>query len=881
MEEIQRFALEKIYCAPSQDRQFSFNLVRVTKKDFPVKRSAVVYGVSKYLPGNNEFYHVFLIGNLSPTVINLLKQKREWFRDKWINVEEDMNSRNFILQLYNEDGVMYPRKYLYYSFIDEGTILVAMQITQSLRRNFEVETFKYLRVYSNTYFNSKEFNTASVRHGIKCHVSLVDTNADKVAIQNQIISYEKQGGGTFIYVNGYYTDNLNLNIPNNSYIEILYDQSILSKEKFPIATLRTFESTKDNRVKYLLFRTKRSNRIQYDDDNEIYISTQNELVTKGVFFYSHRDYAIRNVTDKDYSLYTAFVNNQASRLSGLTTGSVQDKQIILYTRKSGLTRELIYSSLKLHELYKLPENVEKDVLSNMNFTIPELRAEYLENSDYFTLTSIPKLNLATKELATNAVGYNGVTYYYGNSPVKRTNTDLYVNVPHLYRTPSYAYEYDEQGKLAGQFITDGPIYIVSNASATHVEFIKGTTPVYFDKLYSHDETISVRNSEYRLLSTYYNGVTRLTGWEDVTSLYSKSNGAITLNEISGKKVKIVYLDQPLTYDLELSLVDGVLYFPLSVKEDRGTGIQKHSLDLPYRNIEVFLNGHRLTYQVDFFIEFPYIGICNKTYLDYSTDKQRIHIRAHGFTLDKEDINKLEINGFVNNGVLARNNLYDIRDDRVFSVFIKGKLYDRSQVIWSEEDNSVRTTHPLNGYPYTISEPLIPIKEITGLDTLPYFNKNLQLNKSIANLYNLIFPEPKTNTFNVISGHHYLYSCITSKIIYDMLDGNIPSSMYMTPYNDDTILQLLNDKYRILYKLDPIFKEYPDNVVAIHPHCGNSPIELSLHQYRFITNVVRIITKGKPGRLNLSEFLTVTTTYNPDVVTTTEPKPTAYARPPSA
>ena len=104
---------------------------------------------------------------------------------------------------------------------------------------------------------------------------------------------------------------------------------------------------------------------------------------------------------------------------------------------------------------------------------------------------------------------------------------------------------------------------------------------------------------------------------------------------------------------------------------------------------------------------------------------------------------------------------------------------------------------------------------------------------------------------------------------------------MTPYNDDTILQLLNDKYRILYKLDPILKEFPDNVIAIHPHYGNSPIELSLYQYRFISNVVRIITKGKPERLNLSEFITITTTYNTEVTNVTEPKPTAYAQPPSA
>jgi len=49
---------------------------------------------------------------------------------------------------------------------------------------------------------------------------------------------------------------------------------------------------------------------------------------------------MRNVTDKDYSLYTTFVNNQAQTLSNLTTGSINDKVITMYVRKSGIDRTL-------------------------------------------------------------------------------------------------------------------------------------------------------------------------------------------------------------------------------------------------------------------------------------------------------------------------------------------------------------------------------------------------------------------------------------------------------------------------------------------------------------------------------------------------------------
>jgi len=747
MHEIQKFAIENIYCAPSQDRQYCFALNRVNKADFPVKRSVTVYNVMKSLPDNTDSFHVFVIGNLNPTFLNLLKQDKNWFRDVWYNVQDDMNVRNYILQVYNEHGVLFPRQHIFYSFIDENSILIAIRSNESLKRSFDIKSFKYLRVYSNSYFNSDEFGSLTYKIGIQCELSLVSTNVDKVAIQTKIKNYETFGGNTIVYVNGYYTDNLNLNIPNNSYIEILYDQSILSKEKVSIGSLRTFESTKDNKLKYLLFRDKIINRIQYDDDNEIYISTDNELVTKGLFFYEHKEYAVRNVSDKDYSLYTSFVNNQATTLSELTTGSISDKIIVLYTRKSGLKRELIHSSLKLHELYKLPQEVELNVLSNTGYTITELRAETLENSDYFNLASATQIKQISKELATSAVGYNGVAYYFGYSPVVLDTADRNIEVPYLYQNQSYAFEYNVRGEFTGTFITNGPMYTASSEDTKYVEFLKGTTPTHFGAYLEHNGTATLRDAEYKILSAYFNGVTRISNWEDITEISSRctiTGNTLTVNESEGKKVKIVYLDQPVVYDLELPIVDGVLFFPLTIEEDRGTGLQKHPIDLPYRSIDVFVNGKKLNYQLDYFINLPYISICNKTYLDYTKEKQSIHIRMHGYTLDKADINKNEIRGFVNNGVLTRNKFYDIRDDRVFSIFVRGKLKDRRTIRFSEDDNTVRLADPLNGYPYVLSEPLIPIKEVTGLDTLPLYEKNLELNNRISGLFNQVFKEPTIN-----------------------------------------------------------------------------------------------------------------------------------------
>ena len=92
----QRFALEHIYCAPAQDRQYSFRMARVNKKTFPAIREITVYGVSKKLPNTTSYFHVFTMGNMFPEFLNLQGQKKQWLRDQWVKMSEDMNQRKFI-----------------------------------------------------------------------------------------------------------------------------------------------------------------------------------------------------------------------------------------------------------------------------------------------------------------------------------------------------------------------------------------------------------------------------------------------------------------------------------------------------------------------------------------------------------------------------------------------------------------------------------------------------------------------------------------------------------------------------------------------------------------------------------------------------------------
>ena len=263
MNKLQKFALENIYCAPGQDQQFSFSLVRVNKVSQPLTSVVSVYNVTKRLPNANYRYHVFVLGNVNPNLLNLLRQGKDWYKDVWIKASDDMVARNYLFKIYNDKGVVFPRQHIYYSFIDENSIIFALEFEYTLRQSFDVDSFKYIHVYSNSYFDSAEYLGYPVRNGIQYDMNFVFDNADKVSLQNQILNWKYAGGEAIVYVNGYYTDSLNLNIPYNSYIEVVYDQSIISKEKFTIGDLRTFESTKDDKLKYLVFRDNIINSLKY------------------------------------------------------------------------------------------------------------------------------------------------------------------------------------------------------------------------------------------------------------------------------------------------------------------------------------------------------------------------------------------------------------------------------------------------------------------------------------------------------------------------------------------------------------------------------------------------------------------------------------------
>lgn len=847
------FFIKNIYAAPKQDSQFSFKLYKISQKSF--KDNAEIYNVIKRLPTTGQPYDVYVMGNIAPTYINLLKQEYDWYRDSWINLSEDMVDRGVIIHAYDTNGIMYNRSKIYYSFIDQNSLVFAV-LKDGWNNGSLIDTsHMYIHFYSNLYFNTDEFFSLPVSIGIDYITATVYSNVDKVDLQEWVIDNQLNGGMCFIYVNGFLFDRVTLDIANGSVVEIVYDQSVVSKEITPISNLRQFASTKFSSTRYLLTRDRVLNVMEYYDDTELYITTGNLANNNGLFYYRHSLDAMFMGTDKDYTLNSQYVNNMANYLSTVKAGAAQDKQIVLYARKNANNRPLVYSEMRLHELYKLPKDKQTSILDGSGSSITELRVENIENSPYFNIASNPNVFTLPKEIFMQAIGYNAVSYYFGfNYLVKGQSPNL--PVAPLYQEPSTAYEYDLDGKMLGYYATTGTIYTCTNINTKYVEFIKGVTPAVYNDYYAPNATVTLSYDDYVVLSAVFQGEQRLADWIDITNTAQavKSNNSIILNAPANHRVCVIYLNEPNIYDLTVDINQGFIYFPITQYRYVGNTASNTITSVYYSSIELFLNGYRLVEGLDFFMAYPYISICNKRYIDHTLSEQNIHIRCHGFSIDASGVNLQETRGFINNGVLSRNSVYDIRDDRVMSVYIDGKFYPRVGLLYAEEDNTVRVNDPLNGKPYVMSEPLISIKQVSGLDTMEWYRVAKAKDGRLRDFFTSTVPETPINDFNVIQTRHTLYSPLVSKIIVDLLENVIDPSTYNQPYDDSLIINLLDTSYKDLLPLDPTKQTLQPSLVDVHPHIGNTIIDVNIYQYRFLSNLLRILNTTN---INLSGYLSIT------------------------
>lgn len=878
------------WAAPNQDNQSMIRPVRVTP--FGGARNHIkVFREDYNLPTKKERYHAYVLGQVSEHILNL--PFYEWpDKSAWTNMADYVKKTLIWFQFYTVDGLTIPLSHIYFTVtIEKNLVFVIKEDTQiEWDMNSEDITF---RTYKNVMYTLPNRNKPAEK--IDIFYLKVLRQSQKSALNDFYRKYARAPGKVFTYVNGFFVkDPITYPIMEKDVVEVVYDSTIVKSIELKINQIPTFQSLKDGIRKYLFTHDKsyKQNLFEYFDDCEFYLSiypTKTPSLFKGVHLHRNDISNIRQVTNCDFSISSNLVKEMMLEHDFLDQ---QQGQVVfqVFYRKQYAIKKLPYVHNRLHELNKLPYKNRVAAMIGVRSNIDEWRADVLENSLLMEMISKDK-PLCDLETAQNIYGYNGATWYTAKSvhPYKDFVDDgvggKYVNVPYSFRPASTIFEYDEKGKLIGWYrLGDYRQYPVKNQNCRYVEFIAGVgtrQPHHYYGDGTESFVIPAADAEYRVFACDENLIAHqendMTTWEDVTEKVvfriteDKINGefkihteekfasgsATPMYETSNKKMVYRTDRDFLCREINVNISRDNLNFTLmQFYWDYDTdSLKEQAVKIPYGYLDVFLNGHALIENVDYFVDFPKVHIINKGCINQNSRTQKILYRMYAFpdTIRKDNadfltgiLNNNRQVGYVNNSMLSRNAVWNILEDKNLLIKVGNGIIAKEDLGFSEDGSVIPNTRTaeLEGKPYEIVDVISGKVDSYPKDAYQFKKEAEILDKKISDYMTQFFPDKKFNSNPPIQGLYKIFSPLISRLIYDLKQNQITTRHFPnleTRYLDTEVIEFIESRYKDFFKIEPYFKldEISLKHVTIHPSYKTSITTIKYHQMRFLKAVVRI------------------------------------------
>jgi hypothetical protein len=850
-------ALRNAWCNPKQDLQVILKPARIS---FPsgVRRQVDHSWSTIPLPTTQDLYHVYQIGQVSPAALGLTPGQMAWRSLAHVMVTE-----NLYADVYVNSGLHLNRADCYVVYTEERNLLLAVK-DQPVIASLQTEPL-YLRLYSNAYFDS--FRSRTDTQAIQTN-SIVVTDINSAALfQNELTTVRAQHGLTLLFINGVVQDGF---VPAQTragdVLEYVYDSTIKQVVEFPVSSLQTFVSELDAKMKYLLHYTADQAdgvMIDYRDDIDVYLVRKytrgsNTNAWRGVYFHKNAGDALRQLTHRDYSIPSAYV--EAYVQSNPEWTNSDELTVRLHIRNSGWKRPLIFEHSRVQELYKLSHPDIVRAMVGLDATVEIWQAKNLENSKYVAIMDALGQDV-TRTLVEDAYGYNAVSRLAGNTPlqVKNVSGRQQVSLPYGLWTNSTMYEFDATGKLLGFYIhSSGPEYTPYNAACASVEGVVGRGGYATSTTFGAQTLPYDANYNYRFYITGRKvGKPDPEGWQDVTgdnTKYMLVNGTIQWLVDPAYYFTAVRSDERfLAYQLPLTSENGLLRFSIDGDGDYPTGAAHGVFYIPTGRLDLWLNGMALIENLDYQMVWPQIVITNKRYL-VPGETQVITVRGTGFCNPDMSRDPPAEFGYVNYGLLSRNRRFDIRDDKVLRLIINGRTLDRSVLKYAETTSAIQVAGIPDGSPYQIDDVVVPLRRMVNEDDYAYRAKSKAVDQAISDYLSLKLPEPTiTDPVMVPTSRYPVYSPFTSTIMHDLANGRLSTEGFRGQYSDRT-LKLKLAPYEYLLAYDPVFRtSIDDRYVAIHPHNLQTLVELDIYQWRMLSRAAKIYLND---RVDVSAFTKV-------------------------
>ncbi len=845
-------ATRYVWCTPGQDNQSRTKPARLTALGGAWNEVTVQWRQIK-LPEPIVRFHVYQIGQLHPKLMGLFP-----FVQKWTTLAEVCRTEKMIVDVYGKNGVQLPRFSCYYMWTRDKNLILAIKEQPKVNVGFDSDDI-FFRVYSSAYFASERANTTT---------GLVDVQGGHMYTQQDILNLQNlyqlaaaKEGQVYAFVNGYKVSGIDLFTTKvGDQAEFVYDSSIYKVLDFPIKNLRTFVSTLDQKAKYLLhYEGETEMGIDFQDDIDVFVlRAMPGNRHQGVYYHQNVEDSLRMVTHKDYSIPTPYIAGFGNAHPDWPAPI--DLTIRLHIRRSGYYRPLVNENNRIKELYKLQDTDVRRVMLGLDANVPNWRAETLEASGYTQIMRYPKSELPLA-LVEAAYGYNAISKLIGDTPKfpRDWSNQRVIDVPYGLTSLSTAYEYDADGVLIGHYgHTEGTIYATRNVRTKLVEMVAAQVFDRLDEVYG-DKTVPLNPAvSYRMYTCPIVGGVPTNAWVDVTdsAQYAIVNNVLTWFTDANTYTLVRGDSYALGYDVDVMMPQGVIDISLTHRAVRNGQIVTQLMQIPMGELDLWLNGRSLIENVDYYVDFPRIVIVNKEYLiNPDTTAQNIEVRFQGFCKSDFSREPQQDRGFVVHGMLSKNRRYDIRDDKVLRIIVNGKLYERSELKFSETDSGIRITDEKNGSPYLIRDLVVPTRGLTLEDTYAMREKSKVIDKIVSDYLTLKIPEPVIEEPSAITGRYPVVSPFCCKLMYDLIAKNLDDPRLYTQYNDDVVRELCAP-YEELLRFDPTQDATlaDPEFVIVHPHNLTRVIDIDIYAYQFLSRAAGIYLNGL---VNLSHHLRTT------------------------
>lgn len=854
-------AMKNVWCAPRQDMQSILKPKRVTDK-FGVM-NVFELGWKKYaLPEIGKKFHVYQIGQLNPELIGLRDTN-----NKWLPINEVMQTQNMIFEIYTAKGVMIPRFTSYFRFTDDKNLLIAVRENKAIPWEMIDEPI-YFRVYSGAYFKKLRINLE--KDAVVSTGRVFLKKQDRIDMVDFYNEYKSKPGYLYIWVNGWLRDVFDAaKFKDNDIVEMLYDSTIYKKLSVKLTDLNTFDSILDEKTKYLITYSgnKTDLTVDFFDDIDFYIKRKrpDESENKGAYFHRNNVDAIRQLTHRDYSICVPYISYLVKNNSFFENET--DIYIDITIRKSGLDRKLIFVENRIHELYKLDDIRRVTAMLGVRSNVDVWRADNLENSKYMKLMSSEEL-IRDDEFIAEAYGYNAIAMLTGYTPT--TSKDFLgnelsskINLPYNLQLLAACYEYDKDGKfLEIHNNRNGCTYPIRNIERTDlVECISGYASEYLDDVYNPTNHMPTYDYvEYRVYRCPKGKESDLKSWEDITGKLDyviKDKEFNWLNDQSDYTTLVRSDRNILDYELLIDDKKGYFSFNIIQKVFFNNTTQYVKMFVPMGHLDIYLNGYSLVEGVDYILDFPKVMIISKRYLNNPTEqKQNVHIRFSSFCQSDLSLLPVKQKGYVKHNTISLNKKYDIKDDKILRFVIAGQNIDRNVLGFSEDNTEIKIPYRIKeGSPYLIRDIIVPYRGLTTKDTYRERSESERIDKDIEDYLGQFITDKEYDQPAAIEKLYPLYSPFISALIKDFKNNVVNFNKLTAHYNDNEVIDYMK-KYEWLLDFDPVksnntFVDY--EYCIVHPLYIDEVVTVDVYQYKFIEAVVRLYMEGK---VKLSHFLKI-------------------------